>query len=1256
MTYRAPALPAPVVEGPQTAVVVGPANEEIYTDNLGRIKIQFHWDRLGASDEHSSCWVRVSQSLAGPNWGAVFLPRIGHEVVVSFLEGDPDQPLVTGSVYNGLHLPPYPLPEHKTKTVIRTQTHKEDGYNEISFEDEVNQEEVFFHAQKNLRTTVINDRYGEIGQDEECRVGNHQIYEILGDQKEIIGGQKTSVTEQTFTEDVAKDVVLTYNANAFSDIAKNQTRKIFGHQKGEVSKDDRLEVGQNYTTTIHASRNISIGANDEHNVGNNLTLSVGKNVTVKSDGQTTIISADEIKLLTGSSGIILKNDGKIQLSGISLTLDGSDKVNVLGGIVKMNPGKAKAMHHDAILSVTNLTQFQKETHQLESLYAIEHLQGLTKVFDNEKFAMWLSGVFGYNIPPEAYLSLFEDLKQGAFENPPIEVTVGNIAFYDNLKQTIFVGKELVQGAIESQDQQNKGKILAVLVHEFGHHIDYMLRNVYSNVGGDAMLDEGAAFAAILGNFNIRKQSSTVIAHYSGALGTHSISLQYSTLHAALKEQRSYIENDKKSQNGDREYFSAGGTAEQARQGKYGHQSIELELTEFFSEKERLTVYYGNWLRDYSQVVDPKVLELNLDLLIQQAIDAELGLDSIRKNLSGYLSTLAQATETLKITAQKGLNAAQAYTQQLSDGLSDFTDEASSRLSVYSDTLKQQSVMLEQKRTDIETTKDNLSADGVRSRMNIEHAIESNRQHQAVIESMQNQLAVAENQQRSASQFAQSGFAASSHTVDRLETQAFFAEQEKYIPAAQESIQEIQTNLEAAIKETQKIADQEIRDSSGITGGGDRIGSKGISRETLTQIVEILARKEFPELFAEEDNSPYRLTPEKLGVYLPKEHLDNPKGVTAPVNPEYAQIFRGNYQAEEGKIDPNKWYKNYFKQSIDYAKHQLSLATGLGRTPEGLIHFGQALHVMEDIYAHSNFVELAINRILNELPDLTEDERRHVNDWVKAVPVSPTEQTIQNIRPLTTGVFGASDTLVSLLSVIEKTKDHSQSVEEAHFQTQLSIVLILMQDYAPNTVEMIYDAFGLEYSTEDERKTAEQILADAKKLDELSYDFRENYNAVMEAMFGFINRLIALLARQTMEAMKNAQDDSSPTDPTHTQLAKDPDDHPLHTIAAEASREMVQAFGKAMRDVWRGSDSIDTLLSLVDDFFVHPEHISSNSPAHIQNVYQVIARWTASNPTRLNQARHYWGHQQHEYIKLKELAGLGGTQLKFTTDLMKKVNP
>lgn len=340
--YKAPKLAAPVVDGPQTAVVVGPAGEEIYTDPMGRIKVQFHWDRYGNNDEHSGCWLRVSQSMAAPTWGAVYLPRIGHEVVVTFLEGDPDRPLVTGAVYNGLHTPPYALPEHKTKTVFRTQTHKGEGYNEMSFEDEANQEEVYFHAQKDMKTNVLNNRFRTIGNDEELEVGRNQENIINKDRKETIEGHKTSITNQTFSETVEQDVTVKYNANIEKSVAVEQTLTIYENRQSTIGKNDELTIKGEQSRIIMGASSSDISADDTLTVGQNLTIEVGNNASIKSDADHTIISADEITAQVGSSGFILKNNGTITLYGSDITVDGSGSVALVGGNVAINPGAASS--------------------------------------------------------------------------------------------------------------------------------------------------------------------------------------------------------------------------------------------------------------------------------------------------------------------------------------------------------------------------------------------------------------------------------------------------------------------------------------------------------------------------------------------------------------------------------------------------------------------------------------------------------------------------------------------------------------------------------------------------------------------------------------------------------------------------------------------------------------------------------------------------------------------------------------------------
>ena len=210
--YRpARVTPRPIVEGPQTARVVGPPGEEIYTDFYGRIKVQFHWDRVGQENEKSSCWIRVQQAWSGPGWGFVFTPRIGMEVVVTYLEGDPDRPLVTGCVYNGENHPPYELPKEKTKSTIKSNTTPTNGgYNEFRFEDKQGQEQVYLQAER-----------------------NHDVL-VKKDQSITVGGNRTK----------------TITGNEFITVRKNRS--------GTITENDKLVVNKNQDIEVHGDTGMTI--------------------------------------------------------------------------------------------------------------------------------------------------------------------------------------------------------------------------------------------------------------------------------------------------------------------------------------------------------------------------------------------------------------------------------------------------------------------------------------------------------------------------------------------------------------------------------------------------------------------------------------------------------------------------------------------------------------------------------------------------------------------------------------------------------------------------------------------------------------------------------------------------------------------------------------------------------------------------------------------------------------------------------------
>ncbi|MCD6303565.1 MAG: type VI secretion system tip protein VgrG [Planctomycetes bacterium] len=222
--FRPPRLTSrPLIRGPQTAIVVGPKGEEIYTDQYGRVKVQFHWDRYSPADENSSCWIRVSQPWAGKKWGGMFIPRIGQEVIVEFLEGDPDRPIITGRVYNGSAMPPYELPANATRSTIKSNSSKGgEGFNEIRFEDKKGSEQIFIHAQKNKDERVLNDskewvgndrhlivkkkQYEMVEQDKHLIVKQDQIEKVQGDKHQHVQGNQNVKVDQTISRQAGMNI------------------------------------------------------------------------------------------------------------------------------------------------------------------------------------------------------------------------------------------------------------------------------------------------------------------------------------------------------------------------------------------------------------------------------------------------------------------------------------------------------------------------------------------------------------------------------------------------------------------------------------------------------------------------------------------------------------------------------------------------------------------------------------------------------------------------------------------------------------------------------------------------------------------------------------------------------------------------------------------------------------------------------------------------------------------------------------------
>ncbi len=294
--FRPPLItPRGLVMGPQTAVVVGKKGEEIWTDKHGRIKVQFHWDREGKKDENSSCWIRTAQVWAGRGWGGVFIPRIGQEVIVDFLEGDPDRPIITGRVYNGEQKLPYELPKNANKSGIQSRSTKKgdkSAFNELRFDDTKDKEEVYFHAERDFKRVVENNDVLQVGQSKKDK-GDQKI-DIYNDQTITIekGEQKTTVKT--------------------------------GNQTTTIEKGDRIiavDSGDQKITIKSGNRTTKIKGND------NVTISTGNQLVKISAGKHTTQAGQAIVLKVGGNSIKIDNTGVV-IKGLSVKVHGNVKVDI----------------------------------------------------------------------------------------------------------------------------------------------------------------------------------------------------------------------------------------------------------------------------------------------------------------------------------------------------------------------------------------------------------------------------------------------------------------------------------------------------------------------------------------------------------------------------------------------------------------------------------------------------------------------------------------------------------------------------------------------------------------------------------------------------------------------------------------------------------------------------------------------------------------------------------------------------------------
>jgi type VI secretion system secreted protein VgrG len=376
--------PVPVVQGCQTGVVVGPSGEEIFTDKYGRVKVQFHWDREGKKNENSSCWMRVSYPWAGKGWGGIQIPRIGQEVIVDFIEGDPDRPIITGRTYNAGQMPPWDLPGKKNISGYKSNSTKGGGgYNEISFDDTKGTELIQIHAQYDQqkkiehdeRVNVGNDRTEGVGHNEAIKIGNDKTelvvqdrslnvgrdkseiinrdkkIRVVNDHEESVGGSMTIGVASSLTEVVAINYAETVGAAMELSVGGLLAVTVGAAMTETVGLQRTETVGGSSSENVNGAKVLIVGKSFSSNIAENITTQVGKDFTLEVDGRHNstaknefIIKAkkiqleadDEISIKTGDAEITMKQNGDITVKGGKINIKGSGDVNIKGSKIAEN--------------------------------------------------------------------------------------------------------------------------------------------------------------------------------------------------------------------------------------------------------------------------------------------------------------------------------------------------------------------------------------------------------------------------------------------------------------------------------------------------------------------------------------------------------------------------------------------------------------------------------------------------------------------------------------------------------------------------------------------------------------------------------------------------------------------------------------------------------------------------------------------------------------------------------------------------------
>jgi type VI secretion system secreted protein VgrG len=361
--------PKPIVSGIQSAVVVGPSGEEIYTDKYGRVKVCFHWDREGikkkdSQGESCSCWIRVSQSHAGSSFGSILIPRMGEEVLVAYLEGDIDQPLVVGRVYRETNMPPFGLPGSKVISGMKSKTYKGSGYNEVVFDDTPGKELIRIHGQfdqdatieNDLREHVLNNRSRDVAVDETISVGSNRTLSIGSNHTITVGSNHTESIGSSMTINVASMLTETVGINYAETVGAAMELTVGAAMTQTVGAVYMLSVGAAMLESVGSALKQTVGGSKSVGVGGSLSEKIGGKHSNTVGGAYSVNAAtialtakDKITLKTGGASITMESGGKITIKGTEIIVKGSDITMKASGKIGAKAGGDIVMKGSNIL-------------------------------------------------------------------------------------------------------------------------------------------------------------------------------------------------------------------------------------------------------------------------------------------------------------------------------------------------------------------------------------------------------------------------------------------------------------------------------------------------------------------------------------------------------------------------------------------------------------------------------------------------------------------------------------------------------------------------------------------------------------------------------------------------------------------------------------------------------------------------------------------------------------------------------------------